>query len=172
MNTELADALIGVLVARMDSVVTGGPLVEWATSALVDGLDTPALVWLAGLPPTCSVFEAGPLLDRALAELGLASLPAAEALRRAYVGVISRQLLDGRLTPTDAVQLIHRVAVGPLNHPADLMPWCYVWEGLDFLDYRVLSDAEAADRARDLARVWASSRTWPTQVADAVGGGA
>ncbi|HET8623282.1 MAG TPA: hypothetical protein VFM14_06955, partial [Gemmatimonadales bacterium] len=114
MDAELTDELLVVLVMHLDSGVTGEPLVDWATSALERGLDSPALTWLAGLPRSCSVFESAPLLDRALRELSLPPLPDPEGLRRAYVSAVSRQLLAGKLTPNEALDRVHRHAVSPL----------------------------------------------------------
>jgi hypothetical protein len=163
MNDELSDAVIVLLVARIDSALSGARLVEWATAALEQGLDTPALVWLAGLPPSCSVWEASPLLDRALEELGVTPLPDAADLRRAYVGAMSRQLLAERVSAGVALERIHQFAVSPLNHPPDLTSWCFAWEGLDdSREYRSMTKSESADRARELATVWAAAKHWPS----------
>ena len=153
-NAALQDALLEILVVRMDGALTGASLVDWATRALAEGLDSESLVYLAGLPGDCSVFDAGPLLDRSLAELGQVVPPAAE-LRRAYVGAVSRALLGGTIDVESALDRIHRSAVSPLDHPADLAPWCFTWEGLDANDYHSLSAGEVAAVARRLAGEWA-----------------
>ncbi|HET8622494.1 MAG TPA: hypothetical protein VFM14_02935, partial [Gemmatimonadales bacterium] len=93
--------------------------------------------------------------------LSLPPLPDPEGLRRAYVSAVSRQLLAGKLTPNEALDRVHRHAVSPLNHPADLAPWCFTWEGLDHTDYRTLTEAETADHARRLAVRWAGEKVWP-----------
>jgi hypothetical protein len=54
------------------------------------------------------------------------------------VGAVSRALLAGTIDAEAALERIHARAVGPLGHPPDLAPWCYVWEGLDPRDYRSL----------------------------------
>ena len=156
MSPALHDALLDLLTRRLDSVVSAAEMVDWATSALEEGVETDAVVLLAGLPRDISMYEAGPLLDRGLAELDLA-MPSAEVLRRAYVGAISRALLAGRVSPHDALDRIHRLAVGPLGHPPDLAPWCFVWEGLHPVDYRSLDDSEVEVEARRLASEWVNS---------------
>ena len=157
MNAELSDALIGILVTRIDSALTGAQVVEWATAALEQEVESTALVWLAGLPPSCSLSEASPLLDRALTELGVAPLPDTADLRRAYVGAMSRQLLAERVSARVALDRIHQFAVSPLNHPPDLASWCFAWEGLDdSREYRIMTEMETAERARELATTWAA----------------
>lgn len=170
MQLLLEDALIEVLVHRLDDLATGGLLADWATQALVEGLDTTSLVYLAGLPRDCSLFEAVPLLDKALTELGLL-LPEPAALRRAYVGVVSRALLAGEVGVRPALQRIHQHAVGPLGHPADLMPWCYTWESLDAGDFHTLSASEVTMEARRLASHWAIHRAFPASDSAAPRGG-
>jgi hypothetical protein len=81
-HTALHDALLDLLVRRLERGLSGAALVDWATRALEEGVETEALIFLAGLPRECSVFEAGPLLDRALAELNV-SISNPEDLRRA-----------------------------------------------------------------------------------------
>ena len=168
MNAALEDALLGVLIHSMDRAATGAPLVDWATQALVEGLETEALVYLAGLPPNCSVFEAAPLLDRALTELGLL-VPDAPELRRAYVGAISRALLAGTIELEPALERIHQSAVGPLGHPPDLIAWCYAWEGLEA--HHTLSASEAEAEARRLAAEWATYRSFPSNAGELSRGG-
>ena len=110
MNAALHDALLEVLVGRLESALRGAPLVDWAVRALEQGVETEALVYLAGLPRDCSVFDAGPLLDRGLAELNVA-VPGQADLRRAYVGVLSRAFLAGTLNAEEVLERIHRSAV-------------------------------------------------------------
>ena len=159
MTEELQDSLVDLLVRQLDSAVTAADMVDWATAALSAGLDTPALVVLAGLPRRSSLFEAEPWFERALAELGV-ELPLPDDLRRAYVGVVSRAVL-ARTCPSDtALDLIHRHAVNPLAHPADLAPWCYVWEGLAPSDFRTLNAAGVEHETQTLASDWARRATF------------
>jgi hypothetical protein len=170
MKPALEDALLEVLVRRMDNATTGAPMVDWATQALVEGLDAEALVYLAGMPRDCSVFEAAALLDKALAELGV-GLPEAAELRRAYVGAVSRALLARQIGIEPALERIHQSAVGPLDHPPDLAAWCYAWEGLDAHDYHTLSGSEAEAETRRLADEWATYRAFAGSAGEDSGGG-
>ena len=140
-------------------------MVHWATSALVAGEDTSALAILAGLPGDSPVFEAYPWLLKALAELSI-TMPLAAELRRAYVGAVSRAMLGGLIAPRVALNLVHTHAVGPLGHPPDLKPWCYVWEGLGPDDFRDLDAVQTDEEARSLAREWAGR---PTLVSPSTG---
>jgi hypothetical protein len=135
MNIDHHDGLLDLLVRRLDSGVSGAALVDWATRALEQGVETESLVLLAGLARDCSVYDAGPLLDRGLTELNV-TVPGPADLRRAYVGVVSRAFLAGTMKADEALEMVHRSAVTPLGHPADLAPWCFVWESLDPADFR------------------------------------
>ena len=154
MNATTTDALIVLLVQRLANVMTSSSIVDWATDALEAGVETPSLVILAGLDRTSSVFETEPWLDKTLAELGVRPLSPAD-LRRAYVGVVSRALLEGRITSSEALDNVHQDAVSPLHHPPDLASWCYVWEHLSPVDFTELSGASRDAEARRLAAEWA-----------------
>lgn len=153
MNPAIEDAVIELLIQRMAATVTSASIVDWATDALVAGEDTPSLVILAGLDRASSVFETTPWLDKALAELNVLP-PAPDELRRAYVGVVSRALMAGRLNSEQALESIHRQVVTPLGHPSDLSAWCYVWEGLGPTDFRELTSGDIDVEARRLAAEW------------------
>ena len=153
MNAALEDALIDVLVQRLAGTVTAASIVDWATDALVAGEDTPSLVVLAGLDRHGSVFDVTPRLDTALTELGVRPFAPAD-LRRAYVGMVSRAVMAGRVTSREALDRIHQHAVTPLGHPPDLSAWCFVWEGLAPTDYRELGPADIEVEARRLAETW------------------
>lgn len=155
MNRAIEDGLIELLVSRLATRVTAADLVDWATAALVAGEESPSLDVLAGFDRGTSVLEAMPWFNKALSELGIAPLPDHE-LRRAFVGAVSRSLLDGRISADQALDQVHEHAVSPLGHPDDLSPWCFVWERLGPGDYRSLSPAEVEAGARHLAADWAS----------------
>jgi hypothetical protein len=155
MTPALYDALLDLLVRRLDDIVPAAELVAWATIALEQGIETDALVDLAGLARDCSAHEAAVLLDKTISQLHL-NVPAGEALRRAYVGAVSRAVLAGSLPAEDALERIHRRAVTPLGHPPDLAPWCFVWEGLHPDDYETLTPSQQEELALHLARTWAS----------------
>jgi hypothetical protein len=154
MTPALHDRLLALLVRRLDDAIPGSELVDWATSALEEGVDSDSLVILAGFSRNSAMHETIPLLDRGLAELNL-SVPSGEALRRAYVGVVSRAMLAGDLSTDTALDQVHRRVVTPLGHPPDLAAWCFVWEGLHPDDYRTLEPDQQEAEARRLASLWA-----------------
>jgi hypothetical protein len=158
VNAELYDALVELLVRRLEDQLAGSQLVDWAMAAVQQGVETDSLILLAGLSRDCSLYEATPLLDRGLAELGLA-VPAPESLRRSYVAAVSRGILAGRDSIDQALEHIHRWAVTPLNHPPDLQPWCFLWEGLHPTSFDSLAPDQIAAEVRRLASVWAADAT-------------
>lgn len=56
--------------------------------------------------------------------------------------------------------------MNPLNHPPDLMPWCYVWEGLAPVDFRDLDAAELEEETRSLAEQWAGRPPLPSPLVE------
>lgn len=104
MNAQILDALLDLLVRRSDDAVTSAELVDWATSALAAGSDTPALAILAGLPRDSSIVEPDAWLQKALTELSVVVAAPGE-LRRAYVGAVSRAVLEQRLACQTALDL-------------------------------------------------------------------
>lgn len=129
MIEELRDRLIDGLVACECGESPAEELIGWAVRALQAGEDTPVLRVVAGLVPgEVGSFEVVRYFSRAAHELGIRVLTG-EALRRAYIPVACRALLRGELPPREALDRIHRRVVSPLGHPADLMRWCYLWEG-------------------------------------------
>jgi hypothetical protein len=111
--------------------LSGEKICAWAVSALEAGFDTESLRTLAGmsLEVLPSFFEARPYFMRALQELQL-SLPSnREEALRAYVV--------------------------PLNHPPDLMGWCYLWEGnAPDGTFAKMSEEDLERAAREFARTW------------------
>ena len=145
-------ASIELLVRDAAGRSTGDDFVTWAERALVEGLDSPALRRLAGLERP-SRFEAKPVFEQAAGELGLALPATADRLLRMYLAVLAADILTGTRHPDEALALIHKQVLEPLNHPEDLMEWCYVWEGLDpTRGFASLSDSERDVAARALAR--------------------
>lgn len=119
-----------VLVLLLGEQPFGSSAVEWATSALAAGFDSPALRSLAGLDleQVVQSSEAKPLVEAALRQIGVPELTFEEAARR-YLREVALGVVSGQLAPRLAANLVHSRVVGPLQHPKDLMAWCYVWEG-------------------------------------------
>lgn len=118
------------LLLRIRHTATGQSAVDWAVNALVAGYDTPSMRVLAGLDldGLPSAWEASELVTASLEELGFAP-PDIETISYAYVTDAAKAALTGELSPQEAANRIHKLVVSPLDHPPDLMPWCYVWEG-------------------------------------------
>jgi hypothetical protein len=119
-------------------------LVDWATRVLTAGHDAPALVTLAGLDldgvPRLS--EAMPAFRAALEQLRIQPPHGHEAVLRAHGRELARQMSRGLLSLSEGVARIEREVVGPLGHPADLMPWCYVDSNLHPRTFADLTGAE------------------------------
>lgn len=119
-----------VLVLLQGDQLLSTTAIAWATTALVAGFDSPSLRTLAGLDLEGQVnaADATPLVEAALSQLGIAR-PSFEEAARQYLREVAKAIVCGDLAPRPAAELVHRRVVSPLNHPEDLMPWCYVWEG-------------------------------------------
>ena len=51
-------------------------------------------------------------------------------------------VLGGKISPIDGVNIIHKYILGPLEHPEDLMSWCYLWEELAPDGFEALTGSE------------------------------
>ena len=152
MNRALPSGTVPLLVRDASGVSTGDDFIDWAVQALVEGFDSPELRRLAGLAGA-SRFEAKAVYDRVAAELRLPVPATRDALLRAYLAVLAGDMANGTRPPGEALDVIHREVIAPLNHPSDLMEWCYVWEHLDpARGFASLSDAERDAAALVLAR--------------------
>jgi hypothetical protein len=143
---------IELLARHANSSATADDAVKWAIDALVDGFDSPSLRQLAGLNSPTAWFEAMPLFERTLNELQLEIPRSKNEILRLYLRSVAESIVSGVRSPSVALAVIHREVLGPLNHPPDLMPWCYLWEGLEPVTFASLDDAAIASAVRALAR--------------------
>ncbi len=155
MSREIPRGAVRLLVREFGGLNIGSDFVEWAVQALCDGFDSPALRLLAGLDlgGQVSAFEAAEHFRTALAELRV-DLPDQDSLIRTYVREIARDIADGALSPQAGVHRIHSEVLAPFDHPADLMSWCFLWEGLRPGSYDSLDGAALDDVIRQTARAW------------------
>lgn len=110
--------------------------------------------------------EAEPIFWRSLEELGTPQERSPEILLRRYARELAGQILSGRLTVKQGLGLIHRRVVGPLEHPWDLMPWCYLWEGNDPFDFGSWPDDRTIEqRTLEYARQFVEAGDQPTELA-------
>lgn len=118
--------------------------VSWAVDAMVCGYQSPALVELAGadLGEPLSLLECADLFVAALHELEIQPSDPDEAVRE-YVRELAQAILDGRVDPVEQVERIHREVVSPLEHPHDLLVWCYLGDRLE--PEELTEDLSAAD---------------------------
>ena len=117
-----------LLVAIRQNRAPANDVANWAICALEDGYDTPALRLAASFHRDELASDAEPYVWRALGELGITP-PSGEELLRAYADELALGILAGTREPMDTVELVHHRVITPLNHPDDLMDWCYIWEG-------------------------------------------
>jgi len=120
---------------------------QWATDALEDGFDSPALRQLAGLDLNllASRHEAKDILRKAIGELSI-PFPEKGAALRSYAAYIAGEIESGRLDPVSGVKEVHKCVLSPLNHPEDLMTWCYLDDGLHPTEFTPL-EGDELDRA-------------------------
>jgi hypothetical protein len=125
---DLAHDAVELLAKALRGDPNGQELVEWATAALAAGHDSPALVILAGLDldAPARLSEAVPIFRAALEQLRIPVPSGQEAILRAHLQELARQISTGALSSREGVARIEREVVSPLGHPADLMRWCYL----------------------------------------------
>ena len=97
--------------------------VTWAVDLLGRGTDTPSLRILAGLSVSSTEGEVREHFHATLAELGVEGMPDVE-WRLGQIRVIAAAIVRRETSPVEGAATIHRKAVGPLNHPPVLQPWC------------------------------------------------
>lgn len=114
-----------------DGVVPSEALAEAATQALVDGLDSPSLRQLAGVPVPEAPYEAPELCERALEELGMA--PAEDYTARvALVRSLARSILAGTTTEFRGARAIWWAFSGDRSYPeltTEMLSLEDEWEG-------------------------------------------
>jgi hypothetical protein len=164
-TTDVRRQVMRLLADAEQRVLRAEDLVSWATALLAGGTESPAVVRLAGLDlgGSPNVFEAQAAFDQALVELGIEAPRDRDSLLRGRLVDISDDLLASRITADEALARAHRFVLGPLNHPADLMPWCYLGDELDPVVYKPLTRQEVEHQVKELARDtlerWAGRRT-------------
>ena len=142
--------------------LSGEKICAWAVSALEAGFDTENMRILAGMSVgrLSSFVEARSYFMMALQELQIAVPSSREDALRAYARSVAEDIVAGRAAIDAALNEIHSTVVWPLNHPADLVGWCYLWEGYapdgSFAD---LSKEELDQTAREFARTWLEGTT-------------
>jgi hypothetical protein len=116
---------------RWIAKVSSQDYVDWAVNALMAGLAAPSLNILAGLDcgEEPSIWDAREYFNRCMRELGLEIPDNVALLLRVYLLELVSQIASGEADPCEALDSIHRNIIYPLDHPRDLMPWCYLWEG-------------------------------------------
>lgn len=131
MSTHRLPARTEVMVLRDHTgMLTGDELAEWATAALADGHDSPAIRELAGLDldGCANLYDAERLFARALVELGV-DRPDVAKCASARVRELARAVLDGTVSAKEALDRVHGEVISPLDHPGEFAAWCYIWEG-------------------------------------------
>jgi hypothetical protein len=148
----LARDWLGRVVAR--------DFIAWAVEALREGIDSPALHDLAGLdlegePATADARE---FFRKALEELRITGRPESE-LVRCYVASLADDILERRVSPLAGAERIHDEVLRPLDHPRDLMVWCYLCGGLDPDTFEELEGAALDEAIIRAARNFVSKAT-------------
>lgn len=137
--------------------LNGEQVYEWAVAALEAGFDTEALAILASmsLEYEPSLYDIKPYLTKALQELHIPEPVNQESVLRTYARSVAEDLASGQTPVRTALDEIHSVIVGPLNHPDDLMGWCYLWEG-NSADgsFAEMTEQETEQEARAFAVKW------------------
>jgi hypothetical protein len=102
-----------------------------------------------------SYYDVHLYLHEALADFDLPERPEREVTLRSYARALAMDIAEDRIAANEALSLMHSYVVSPLGHPADLMGWCYMWEGnsADGL-FTQLADDEIDEATREYAVKW------------------
>jgi hypothetical protein len=133
---------------------------EWAVVALEAGFDTEALAMLSSisLEREPNLYEAMPYLRQALHELHIPEPTDQEEVLRAYAKSLAEDIASSQMPARAALDEMHSVVVGPLNHPSDLMGWCYLWEGNSAdASFTQISEKDTELEAKVFAKMWLAS---------------
>jgi len=119
-------------------------VIEWAVSQMADGVDTPNLRILGGLSAGDEEPVVAEYFTLSLRDLDEGPLEDLE-LRLGHARALAAEMASGAIAPGECARRVHDVAVGPLNHPAMLQPWCDLDGGFVTEDggkVRVLGEGE------------------------------
>ena len=143
-------------------VITSEHMVEAATQALVDGLDSPSLRELAGVRVDDAPYEAPDLCARALEELGLTPADEHEA-RKALARSIARRIIDGEVDEFQDAGQLWRVFMTAARYPefaGSLIGLEDEWEGGWGRDRGELR-REVRTVAREILDAWGDRSSMP-----------
>ena len=145
--------------------VSARDYIDWAVNALSEGFDTPALRRLAGLDleGTAVAEDARAEWRAACVELEIQA-PSKQGAVKAYVANLAREIVEGRIGPVAGAERIHAEVLTPLNHPQDLMAWCFLWEGLSPDSYRELEGVALDEAILRTARSFVNEATAQQEV--------
>jgi hypothetical protein len=154
----LPPGTIAVLVRLRAGEPIGIELSQWAMDALEVDHDSPALRQLAALnlEPPARISDAGPLFERATAELGL-TLPGDDDLLMLFLQETAEAIAAGAEPLHGLIEAVHRLVVDPLDHPRALDVWCSVWTRSD-PDALDRTEPLTDDELRALARRWVADQ--------------
>lgn len=120
-RVTLADA---VALWRLLEGAAASDVIEAATQALVEGLDSPTLRELAGASPKASWFDLNPVIEQTLEELGMSDLLRGSA-QQAALGAVVRRFEAGTVSGRELARWAH------LNIGHDGDPECQPFVVLD-----------------------------------------
>ena len=136
-------------------------LIRWATQALLDGYDTPALIELGSLAPAdVRLSDAVVVFQRALDELGIVHFPPTEDALRAQALAIALLICERKISPRDGAYRIFHEALQPLRYPRDLMGWYFLYDGTHYPTHRELLGAELDEVILEEARNLVEGRSF------------
>jgi hypothetical protein len=98
--------------------------VEWAENMIIEGLETPSLLILAGLFKPLNSFEVDGYLEKSLKELEL-EVPNREICLRQYINYLADMIIQKQNDLIELGRQIYTVVVA-LDYPIDLIYWMYI----------------------------------------------
>ena len=132
---------------------SGRDLASWSVAALTAGFDSTALRRAAAFSSDAepSRFDVEPHFRTALQELGVPAM-ARDVMLLAFLDERAGIIAGGAPNVEWELDLVHRLVVNPLDHRADVAPWCYASERIELGNPEPMTD----DDVRAFARRWLS----------------
>ena len=131
-------------------------IADAATSALVDGVDSPTLALLAGLTPREAVEQVPELLPRALSELGMPIPPRdSDEAKVEAACEFAHKLVKGDLAPREAAGTIYKLFLP--GYPDEVYPFLLLHDEYSLIgQYTRRSEAQIDAAVIDAAREFLS----------------
>jgi hypothetical protein len=159
VKLEFPNKLVKLLAKQINNTIDKQEYIDWAISMLESQYDGYNLRILAGLTSNYSSSETEAYFNRVIKELNII-VPEHEVILRAYLIEIAKEIICGITLPINGVNMIHKYVLTPLEHPRDLMGWCYLWESLEPTTFDLITNDKMDQTIIDFAKRYLIDRMY------------